>query len=220
MRYRWSVVVMLVAGLCALAAPARPARADVPATVRTADGFGVRLGAADAPLQLEIFCEPQCPECAKLEAAANDQLVQGLASHRLAVTYRWLTFLDERRHNDFSARLAHALMLAADPATAPVAYQNFVAELYRQQDRLRDGVDDDDVAAIARASGIPAPVADRIAAGEPGPDNVDIAAMAADNHHRLSQADPESPGTPTVYDRNADKVVDTDEPGWLDRLTG
>lgn len=213
MRY---LAIVAAAVLCWISAGATLARADLPpATALSADRNGVVVGSADAPVQLEIFCEPQCPDCAKFEAASNGQLVQGLAAGRLAVTYRWLTFLDERRHNDSSAQLANALMVAADPTTAPVAYQNFVAELYRQQDRLRNGVDAGDVAELARASGIPWWVADRIASGAPA---VETAAMAADNHRRLSQADPESPGTPTVYDLNANKVVDIEEPGWLDRL--
>lgn len=213
MRY---LTVVAAAVLCWLSAGTSLARAELPPTTAlSADRNGVAVGSADAPLQLEIFCEPQCPDCATFEAASTAELSRELASGRLAVTYRWLTFLDERRHNDHSARLANALMVAADPATAPVAYQNFVAELYRQQDRLRDGVDAGDVAEMARASGIPWWVANRIAVGD---SSVDVAAIDADNHNRLTQADPEKPGTPTVYDLNANKVVDTEEPGWLDRL--
>lgn len=212
MRHWWSVIVVLVA---ALVGAAGPAGADVAGATRTDDGYGVLLGAADAPAQLEIFCEPQCPDCAQFEAATTDRLVGELGAHRLAVTYRWLTFLDQRRHNDASARLSNALLLAADPATTPIGYQNFVAQLYREQDRLRTGPTPDAVADIARASGVPAPVADRIAAAEPA---ADIAAMDAANRARLRQVDPENPGTPTVYDLRANRVVDTGQDGWLDRL--
>jgi protein-disulfide isomerase len=38
-------------------------RADVP---RTLDGDGVLVGSWIAPVQLAIFCEPQCPHCAEL----------------------------------------------------------------------------------------------------------------------------------------------------------
>lgn len=212
MRYRWTVIAVLLAGLLG---GAGPAGADPAGTVLTDDRYGVLLGAADAPVQLEIFCEPQCSDCAKFEAAAADQLARQLAGHRLAVTYRWLTFLDQRRNNDASAQLANALMLAADPATAPIAYQNFVAQLYRQQDRLHDDPDPGDVADIARASGVPDPVADRIAAFEPA---ADIAAMDAANRLRLRYVAPENPTTPTVYDLRTNTVVDTGADGWLDKL--
>jgi hypothetical protein len=197
-------------------APIGTARADMPGTALTGDGYGVQLGSADAPSRLEIFCEPQCPHCAEFEVASGDQIERELGSDRLAVTYRWLTFLDDKRGNDTSVRLGNALFLAADPATPAVAYQGFVNQVYRQQDSHGNGPTADDIAAMARQSGVPDPVVDRIAAGEPA---VDTAAMNAANRDRLNRTNPENPGTPTVYDLNADNVVDTDDTGWLVRLT-
>ena len=69
------------------------AHADVP---RTIDGNGVLVGSWIAPVQLEIFCEPQCPHCAEFGVDDGDRLAAALASGRLAITYRWLTFLDEQ----------------------------------------------------------------------------------------------------------------------------
>jgi hypothetical protein len=206
----------LVAAILLALTPIGTARADVPGTALTDDGYGVQVGSADAPARLEIFCEPQCPHCAEFEAASAEQIGRDLSSDRLAVTYRWLTFLDEKHHNDTSARVGNALMLAADPATPAVAYQDFVTQVYRQQDSHEGGPTAEDIAAMARESGMPSPVVDRIAAGEPA---VDTAAMNAANRDRLNRANPEHPGTPTVYDLNADNVVDTDDAGWLDRLT-
>src|SRR5271168_4641805 len=42
------------------------AHADVP---RTTDGSGVVVGSGGAPVELEIFCEPQCPHCAELDSS-------------------------------------------------------------------------------------------------------------------------------------------------------
>src|SRR6201994_2970222 len=86
------------------------ARADVP---RTLDGDGVLVGSWIAPVQLAIFCEPQCPHCAEFESTDGDRLAAALASGRVAVTYRWMTFLDGRHHNDVSAPLVHGLVLGA-----------------------------------------------------------------------------------------------------------
>jgi Thioredoxin len=187
------------------------AHADVP---RTPDGNGVLVGSATAPVQLEILCEPQCPHCAELESKFGDRIAADLASGRLAVTYRWLTFLDDKRHNDVSARLSDALFLAADPATSPTAYQAFVQALYHHQSA--DGPSNGDVAAMARNSGIPDAVADRIAAGDHA---VDVGVLSAVNRARLGQVNPENPGTPTVYDLRANKLVDTHDPAWLDTLS-
>jgi protein-disulfide isomerase len=186
------------------------AHADVP---RTLDGNGVLVGSWIAPVQLAIFCEPQCPHCAEFESTDGDRLAAALASGRLAITYRWMTFLDGRHHNDVSARLTNALFLAADPATTPTAYQAFVQDLYRHQ--TADGPSNDAVAAMARESGLPDVVADRISAGD---NAVDAAAVDAANNASLKEANPENPGTPTIYNLNTKSVVDTQDPGWLDAL--
>lgn len=137
-----------------------------------------------------------------------------LAGGRLAITYRWLTFLDGRHHNDVSARLTNALFAAADPATLPPAHQAFVQDLYQNQSA--DGPSNVDVAAMARDSGVPEAAADRIASGD---NVVDPAAVDDANKARLEEQNPEEPGTPTVYNLNTKSVVDTQDPGWLDALT-
>ncbi|MBV9721328.1 MAG: thioredoxin domain-containing protein, partial [Mycobacterium sp.] len=175
----WSVVVG--AGI---------AHADVP---RTGDGNAVILGSDVAPVQLEIFCDPQCPYCAELESTYGDRIAGDLASGRLAVTYRWLTFLDDRHHNDVSARISNALFVGADPTTSPTAYQAFVQDLYRHQSS--DGPNNSEIAAMARESGVPDMVSDRIAAGDYA---VDTTALNAANRARLGEVNPENPSTPTI----------------------
>lgn len=182
-----------------------------PGTVLAPDHFGVLAGSADAPVQLEVFCDPQCSECAKFEAASGGDLSRHLAAGDVAVTYRWMTFLDARRGNDTSARVGNALMAAADPGTPASAYQTFVTELYRKGGA--PGLED--IATTARESGLPAHVVDRIAEGWPA---VEPISMNAFNRVLLLAANPDSPGTPTVYDRNTHRVVDTADPGWLDQL--
>ncbi len=186
------------------------AHGDVP---RTLDGNGVLLGSPLAPVQLEIFCDPQCPYCAELESADGDRLAAALAGGRIAITYRWLTFLDGRHHNDVSARVTNALFNAADPATPPTAYQAFVQDLYHHQSA--DGPSNSDVAAMARESGVPDWVADRIGSGD---SVVDATAINDANKARLKDENPDNPGTPTVFNLNTKNVVDTQDSGWLDAL--
>jgi protein-disulfide isomerase len=187
------------------------AGADVP---RTSDANGALVGSWIAPVQLEVFCEPQCPHCAEFEAADGDRLAAALAGGRLAITYRWLTFLDGRHHNNVSGRLVNALFLAADPATSPTAYQAFVQDLYRHQ--TSDGPTNDAVATMARDSGLPDAVAERIATGDTV---VDTTAVGDANKARLKDENPANPGTPTIYNLNTRSVVDTQDPGWLEALT-
>lgn len=199
---------VLTAAVCLVTFGANPAHADVP---RGSDGNGILVGSAGAPVQLEIFIEPQCPHVAELESTDGDQMAAGIRDGRLAVTYRPLTFLDDRKHTDVSARITTALFLAADPATSPAAYQAFVQDLYRHQTRP----DDSEIASMARESGIPDAVAEKIAAGDYV---VDTAAVNDANRARLVQDNPENPGTPTVYDLNTKTVVDIQDSGWLAKL--
>jgi protein-disulfide isomerase len=186
------------------------AHADV---LRTGDDDGVLVGSGTAPVQLEILCDPQCPYCAELESTDGDRVAGALAGGRLAVTYRWLTFLDDKHHNDVSTRAANALFLAADPSTSPSAYQAFVQDIYRHQNH--DGPSNDDLAAMARESGVADLVADRIATGD---SVIDAAAVNDANKARLKAENPGNPGTPNVYNLNTKSVVDTQDPGWLDEL--
>ena len=70
MRSWLGALVMLVA--CVITFPG-PAGADPEAqgTSLAPDRFGVVAGSADAPVQLEVFCDPQCPDCAKFESASG-----------------------------------------------------------------------------------------------------------------------------------------------------
>ena len=206
--------VLPVAALWSVMLGAGAAHADVP---RTPDGNGVVVASGwpgAAPVQLEIFCDPQCPYCAELESTYGDRITDDVASGRLAVTYRWLTFLDARHHNDVSARLSNALLVAADPTTSGTAYQAFVQDLYRHQSSA--GPNNGDIAAMARESGLSEMVTDRIAAGDYA---VDAAALNAANRTGLAEVNPENPGTPTVYDLKANRLVDIQDPGWLDTLS-
>ncbi|MEZ0362727.1 thioredoxin domain-containing protein [Mycobacterium sp. pUA109] len=209
-----AITAVAVMALCGLVAGIPLARADVaPGTTVTGDGYGVLVGAPDAPVQLEIFCEPQCPHCAQFEAASDADLARHLGSGQVAVTYRWLTFLDGKHDNDASARAATALIAAADPTTPATAYQEFVADLYRHQDA--DGRSATDLATMAAQNRVGPMAIARIAAALPV---VDTAAMNTANRDRLTAANPDNPGTPTVYDLNAHRVVDTQDAAWLDKL--
>jgi hypothetical protein len=188
--------------------------ADQQGTVSSADGNGVMLGSSNAPVQLETFIEPQCPYCARFESVYGDKIAGYLRDGRLAMTYRPVTYLDKKVHNGASARIGNALFLLADVATSAAVYQAFVQDLYRYQN-FASPVTNNDIAAIARESGVSERIVTRIAAGDPA---VDGNAKAAANHVRLKVEHPTDPVSPTVYDLKANRVVDYHAPGWLDGM--
>src|ERR1700759_3247418 len=96
-----------------------------PVTI-TSDGFGIVAGFADAPVQLEIFTEPQCPHCAHLQATFGEDIKRHIESGQFTVTYRPMPFLDDEYEIDCAAAVANALFLAAEPSTSAATFQNFV----------------------------------------------------------------------------------------------
>jgi hypothetical protein len=217
--WRHPLAVIVVLALTATGCTEKTSRstrtdADQPGTALSADGNGVILGSPDAPVQLETFMEPQCPYCARFESAYGDKIAGYLRDGKLAMTYRPVTYLDQRLHNDASARVVNALFLLVDVATSATVYQAFVQDLYQHQS-FASPLTNNDIAAIARESGVSEWVVTRIAAGDPAADG---GAKAAANHVRLKNEHPTDPVSPTVYDLRANRVVDHHNPGWLDKM--
>ena len=186
-----------------------------PLTQVSEDGFGIHAGFDDAPVQIEIFAEPQCTHCADLQRDVGESIQRHIATGRLAVTYRPMTFL-ELPNSHYSERVSNALFVAAqDGRTPAVAFQRFVEELWADQDPSGKGPTDDEMAEKARTAGVPDETAQRIADGEAA---VDAVEMDETNYDFLYMVDAEDTGTPTVYDLVNDEKVDIYEEDWLDKL--
>ena len=99
------------------------------------DGHGIVAGFDDAPVNVELYTEPQCNHCADLQADFGDEIAHYIDIGQLAVTYRPLTFLDDVA-DGYSARVSNALFLAVVPRRRLTAFQAFVEELYAQQRQL------------------------------------------------------------------------------------
>ncbi|MCV7061694.1 thioredoxin domain-containing protein [Mycolicibacterium vaccae] len=181
---------------------------------RTGDGNGVLVGRPDAPVQLEIFCEPQCPHCAELEAKDGDRIAGALDDGRLAVTYRWLTFLDAKHNNDASAPDDQCAVLGRRPHDLAGGVSGVRARpLPPPQSRRRPMT----TSQRWPRKRVPEWVAGRITAGD---NAVDTNVVNDANRARLNAENPEKPGTPTVYDMNTEIVVDLQYSDWLDKLLG
>lgn len=185
-----------------------------PATAITDDGVGIIVGDPKAPVQLELYTEPQCTHCADLQKDFGKQLAGYLDLGQLAVTYRPLTFLDQKP-GGYSDHVANALFLAAGPKTSARAFQTFVEDLWGHQDPGTKGPSNDDMAKWARESGVDGAAVDAIKAGKGG---VDLKAMADTNFEYLYQIDPVNTGTPTVYNLKKDKKIDIYDDNWLSKL--
>jgi hypothetical protein len=203
---------------------AKPDPAQPPLAL-SEDGQGIVAGYPDAPVQVELYTEPQCNHCAQLQAEFGDEIDRYINLGLLAVTYRPLTFLDELANEDYSARVANAMFLAVGPPEASEEsdmssgpeFQRFVEELWAAQDPIGSGPTDEEMKEMATKAGMPTDIADTIGDGELAP-NIDIDEMATSNFGLLIDIDPINTGTPTVYDLDGSEKIDIYDGDWLDKL--
>jgi protein-disulfide isomerase len=186
-----------------------------PGVTLSPDGYGISVGLSDAPVQLEIFTEPQCEHCADFQATYGEGIKSHVRTGLLAVVYRPLTFFDDEYDTDYSAAAANALFLAAAPTTTAATFQSFVEDLWANQELSWHEYTADDLADLALDSGLGSDVVNNISAGAHG---VDAAAMDEANSAALENISNGSPGTPTVYNLKLKEVVDISDPDWLNLL--
>lgn len=224
-----AVVLSLVVALtgCTRAVSGTPlGDPDPPRVAMTQDSFGIRAGLPDAPVQLEIYTEPQCTHCADLQHDFGDRFAYYIGAGQLAITYRPMTFLDTPDTDGHSARVANALFVAATPggqgdaarSTTGAQFQRFVERLWANQDPGGRGPDDATIADFARAAGVPGFQAHQIETGAQEKSAADLADMESTNFEFLYEVDPLNTGTPTVFDLHAGQKLDIYDDDWLSKL--
>ena len=185
-----------------------------PGTAITADGFGIIAGKPDAGIQIEVYTEPQCSHCAHLQGQFGPQLKTLINLGELAVTYRPVTFLDQG-HSTYSARVSNALFLAAGHHTSGPAFQAFVEDVWGHQQPRSAGPTDAELSMMADRSHVDGQAVVRIAAGQSALNTDD---MSKANEVRLQHLLHDTPSTPTVYDLNRNRLLDTSRDNWLRKL--
>jgi protein-disulfide isomerase len=197
-----------------------------PRVAMTEDSFGIRAGLEDAPVQLEIYTEPQCTHCADLQHDFGDEFAYYIGAGQLAITYRPMTFLDTPHTGGHSARVANALFVAATPggqgdgvvSATGAQFQRFVERLWANQEPGGTGPDDATIAEFARAAGVPGFQVHQIETGTTAKSEADLADMESTNFEFLYEVDPLNTGTPTVFDLNAGEKLDIYDDDWLSKL--
>lgn len=192
----------------------------------TRDSYGIRAGLQDAPVQLEIYTEPQCTHCADLQADFGDQFAYYIGTGQLAITYRPMTFLDTPATDAHSARVANALFEAAAPGGVPEdpvrttgrQFQRFVEELWAHQQPASPAPSDEELADFARDAGVPGVQVHAIEKGANERSASELADMETTNFEFLYEVDPLNTGTPTVFDLNAGEKLDIYDNDWLSKV--
>jgi protein-disulfide isomerase len=184
------------------------------------DGYGVVAGFADAPAKIEIYTEPQCNHCADLQHDFGDQLAYYIAVGQLEVTYRPMTFLDDKT-GGYSGQVSNALFLATEKAGSPgvkasgTEFQHFVENVWAHQRPGGKPPTGDELQDFAHKAGMPDAVAQNIKGGGSA---VNVKAMDDANFELLYEIDSIEMGTPTVYDLGKGEKLDIYDNDWLTKL--
>ncbi|MDT5066719.1 MAG: hypothetical protein QOK02_2874 [Mycobacterium sp.] len=214
-------LVLMITGCSRQITGAAQVDPNQPMASITKDGFGILAGSEEAPVQVELYTEPQCSHCADLQADFGERMAYYIGIGALAVTYRPVTFLDQVP-DGYSAHVAKAMFAAAAPGgaegtdgTPARAFQHFVQDLWGHQDIGGPAPTNDAMADMAKESGIPAAAVDAIARGA---SDVDAKDMSDTNMEFLFEIDQVNTGTPTIYDLKKDQKVDIYDNDWLSKL--
>lgn len=97
----------------------------------TAD-YGFVVGEPGAAAEVVIYEDPQCPNCAQLEAEVADDLAAAVDDGDVRVEYRIVSFLDQASTNDYSSRAANALVAAYD-VSGPEVFETLHRTLFEEQ---------------------------------------------------------------------------------------
>jgi protein-disulfide isomerase len=125
----------------------------------------IPVGAADAPVTVEIYFDYMCPACGAFEAANGGELDRLVAEGVARIELRPIAFLDEQSSGtEYSTRSASAVAVVAD--AAPDRVWDFHTALYgHQPSEGSEGLSDEQIADIAADVGVPADVVDRFTDG-------------------------------------------------------
>jgi hypothetical protein len=154
------------------------------------------------------------PHCGHFVAEYGDAIAKYLATDRLTITIRPLTFLDHGS-DDYSARATNAIFLvAADDKATPALVWSFIQGLYATLPSTGSLANDDGIAQVANDVGVSASAVNRIAAAEPEVNGDDV----SEGNLAVMDVYGVQPATPAVYDTVDEVEVDSSVPNWLDEL--
>lgn len=146
-------VLALIAGLTWFAMSQDKTGDTTSSTPAGTDNYGVVIGSADAPSEVTIYEDAQCPICAQFEAAVGEQLKTAVDDGKVRVVYHMVSFLDRASTNEYSSRATNAAFAVLDQEGAE-SFRAFHELLFANQPAEGGpGPDDDQLIAWAVQAG-------------------------------------------------------------------
>jgi len=182
---RRTTVIVIAASLVLLAAFAGvvyfivqsssvPTMADVHKPAGSDLSGGIPVGASGVAgaevdpdtVRVDVYVDFMCPWCARFEDTNAEDLDELREAGDITVVYHPISILDRASAGTkYSTRASNAAGVVADQA--PESFLSFTAALFASQPQEASaGLDDDTIAAIAVASGVPHEVAESFTDGE------------------------------------------------------
>ena len=188
-------------------------------TATVANGV-ITVANGDPGHTIDLFEDALCPRCGEFEYQYGQQIARLTDQGNLKVNLRLLNFLDKgSASQNYSTRAAAALLaVATEAGDQPGLVLKFHTALFDPANQPKEGASADlsnaQLAQLATATGVPAPVAASIGSGK-------YVAAAATNAQASSAAVEAATGgvqTPTVL--SGGKPLATNDVRWLTNLVG
>ncbi|ONI91194.1 hypothetical protein ALI144C_01710 [Actinosynnema sp. ALI-1.44] len=182
------------------------------------DGATVLVGKDSAKVTLDVYEDFLCPACGQFEGAYATQIDKKVEEGSVRVRYHMLTLLNDRSDPPgYSLDSANAALLAADEGKFPA----FHASLFKAQpEEGARGYDKDQLIKLGQDIGIDSPAfADGVRTGKYN-QIVEDAYQQVAKDPKLQQDFGKGQrgfGTPTLAVDG--RIVQTDDPEWLNKLT-
>jgi protein-disulfide isomerase len=184
-------------------------------TVQVADRI-VRVGAANAPVTVDVYEDFLCPICSEFEKRYGQELAQSLDQGKVAVRYHMLNFLNARSASkDYSTRAAAAALCVASDGNG-AAFPKFHATLFttgtQPTESSSTDLSDAQLADLAKTAGASSAGQTCITTGAKKADAT-VAAQAGEQEllNTVGQV-----GTPTVLKDG--KQVNVQNSDWIAQL--
>jgi protein-disulfide isomerase len=123
------------------------------------------VGAAAAPVKLEVYLDYMCPFCGRYERANGKEIDRLIADGTVRLELHPLSFLDRfSKGTKYSTRTANAIVTVAEKA--PDKLLAFNAALFAQQpEENTSGLTNDQIGSLAAGAGVPPEVVSQFGLG-------------------------------------------------------
>lgn len=173
------------------------------------------LGTADAPKTLDMFEDPLCPACGRVEQVYGAKLAEAVDNGKISIRYHLLNFLNRSSSSgDYSTRAGAAFRCVAHTNDG-VAYSKLHSLLFTTKQPEEGGTDhsNDQLAALAKEAGATDEAVTCVKSGAQVKAAADAAKTATGTLEAKGQV-----STPSIFAGGT--KIDPSDPDWITKAAG